>query len=406
MEAPLSQDPRDRPLAERAAGLLGAGLQPYAVDDAGLPLLARSGRGACFVDVTGRQFIDWNMGFGSLLLGYRHPEVDAAVREQLTAGMLFSVPHALEVEVAEQLVAMIPGAERVAFGKNGSDVCAAAVRVARAVTGRQSVLQFGYHGFHDWCAALNPAVEGVPEPLRPMVYPLPYNDLDGLQAILHEHGADIAAVIMEPFRAELPAPGFLAGVRKLTRDHGALLIFDEMVTGFRIAKGGAQERFGVRADLACFGKALSNGLPLAALVGAAGPMAALARVGYGMTARGETLALAAARAALVVYAREPVAAGVAEVGLALREGFAASCARLGVAAWLYGDPAMQGIALPPGWDDIFLRACRADGVFTNGHLLPGQAHGDAEVAATCRVFEAALETCLRELGRDGHRGGG
>lgn len=356
-------------------------------------VLAAGGAGAILEDAAGNRYVDWIMGRGALLLGYRHPEVDAAVRAQLDVGTVFSVPHALEVEVADRLGDLVPCAERVAFGKNGSDVCTAAVRVARAVTGRPGVLHFGYHGFHDWIAAVNPTIEGLPPGLRELIHSLRYDDVNELRAILTEHGERIAAVILEPTRTALPSPGYLEGVRALTREHGCLLIFDEMVTGFRLARGGAQELFGVTPDLACLGKALTNGLPLSALVGRCDLIDVLDRVGYGMTARGETLALAAARASLEVYGREPVAETVRRVGEAVRKGFAAGCARAGIEATLVGHPSMLTFELPDGWLAPFVSACRSRGVLTNGHLLPSTAHGDAEVDASCRVFEAAIAEC-------------
>lgn len=382
-------------LRARAADLLSVGINHYATTPDGLPLLAQSGTGPWLEDSSGRRYIDWNMAWGSVALGYRHPEVEAAIRSQLESGTLFSVPHVLEVEVAERLCELIPCAEKVAFGKNGSDVCTAAVRLARTVTGREGILQFGYHGFHDWCAALNPDAKGVPASLRELVHPIPYNDLDGLKAMLAAHGDRIAGLILEPMRAEEPAPGFLAGLVDAAHHHGALVIFDEMVTGFRLGTGGGQELFGVTPDLACFGKALTNGMPLAALVGRADLMGALPRTAYGMTARGETLALAAARANLAVHARGDVAKHLERIGRNVRDAFSRSCKRHGVDAALTGHPAAQGFVLPGGWEQPFLEHCRAQGIFTNGHLLPSIAHGDDVVERSCRVFDEALAACAR-----------
>jgi len=333
------------------------------------------------------------MGAGSLLLGYGDAEVEAAIQTQLKSGTLFSMPHTLEVDLAQRLTVQIPCAERVAFGKNGSDVCGAAVRIARTVTGREGILQFGYHGFHDWCAALNPAAEGVPESLRSLVYPIPYNDLDGLNAILAENGERIAGIIMEPLRSAMPEPGFLAGVKRAAKEHGVVLIFDEMVTGFRLGPGGAQELFGVTPDLACIGKALSNGLSLSALVGSAELMQHTPRIAYGMTGRGESLAMAAATAALAVHQSASVAQHVEGIGQALRAGFAAACQQQGVDAHLVGHPAMQGFVLPEGWEAPFYSACRQRGVFTNGYLLPSLAHDEESVRSSCEVFAESLAAC-------------
>ncbi|MBI5852372.1 MAG: aminotransferase class III-fold pyridoxal phosphate-dependent enzyme [Planctomycetes bacterium] len=374
----------------RASRVLGIGIEPFGRDDHGEPLVAERCEGACLVTTDGRRFVDWLMGFGSALLGYRHPEVEDAIEEQLGRGALMSLPHRLEVEVAERLVAMIPCATKVAFGKNGSDVTTAAVRVARAVTGRDGVLTCGYHGFHDWFAASNATAQGIPAPLRSLVHPVPYDDLPTLRAVLAEHGSRIAALVMEPTRTALPSPGYLAGVRALTREYGVVLVFDEMVTGFRLARGGAQQHFGVTPDLACVGKALSNGLPLAALVGPAEWIDVVPRVAYGMTARGEPLAFAAARATLAVHARIDVADHVRRIGEALRDGFTALAVRHGVDARLGGPAAILTLVAPEPFRERFLAGCRARLVLTNGHLLPSLAHGEAELEATLAVFDVAM----------------
>ena len=375
---------------QRAIDLLGVGLHSHGRDSDGWPVLAKRGAGARFEDSEGRSFIDWHMGFGAVLLGHGHPTVTAAIRAQLDSGTLFSVAHELEVQVAERLVATIPCAEKVAFGKNGSDACTAAVRIARAATGREGILQHGYHGFHDWCAVLKPGVRGLPKALAPLIYPLPFNNLPAIEAILRENGPQIAAVILEPMRDVAPDPGFLAGLQDLVEAAGALLIFDEMVTGFRRGAGGLQAEYGVTPDLACFGKALAQGLPLSVVVGKSHLIDLLSEVQYGMTARGESLALAAAMAVLDVLATEDVPGHVARIGEALGQGFLAVCARHGVEGERVGHPAMQGLRLPDALQEPFLAGCRARGVFTNGHFLPSLAHDHTIVAETLAVFDQVL----------------
>ncbi len=366
------------------------------------PLLAERGEGCRLFDTTGRAYVDWIMGWGPVVLGYRHPEVERAISAQLAAGPLLSLLHPLEIEVAERVREAVPCAEGVAFGKNGSDVLAAAVRVARAHTGRELVLVHGYHGFHDWYLASVPECEGIPASLRATVRSFPYNDLPALRARFEAEWSRIACVVMEPTNVELPAPGYLAGVRDLARAHGALLVFDEILTGFRLARGGAQEAFGVVPDLACVGKALGNGMPLSALVGRAEVLRAIARVGYGLTYRGETLSLAAARAVLDVFAREPVTAHLARVGQALIEGFSGACARAGVAAELRGPPARTTLAFAPagrltplGLQTLFVQECLKRGVLTNGNFLPSYAHDAAAIEATLAAFGPALQVVAR-----------
>ncbi len=381
-----------RSFADRARAVLAAGLQAWARTATGQPRIASTVDGYRLVDSDGSQYIDWMMAWGSCLLGYGHPRVTAAVVDQAARGALCSLPHMLEVEVAEALRDMLPHAEQVAFGKNGSDVCAAAVRLARAVTGKEGVLHFGYHGFHDWSVAGNGNAEGVPAALQKLLFGIAYNDLDGLASILDAHAHRVAALILEPMRDVTPLPGYLEGVRALTRRYDVVLIFDEMVTGFRLHRGGAALRFGVEPDLACYGKALSNGHALAALVGRAALMKALPRVAYGMTARGETIALAAAKAALEVHATVDVCGHIARIGAALAERFADVARSVGVQAALRGDPAM--LTFDFGGDEasraVFVETCNAHGLLTHGHVLPSLAHDEAAIEASVPAFEAGL----------------
>ena len=369
------------------------------------PLLAQRGQGARLWDTSGCEYIDWMMGWGPVVLGYRHPAVEAAIAAQLAEGPLFSLTHPLEIEVGERIQAMVPCADGVAFGKNGSDVLALAVRLARARTGRELVLHHGYHGFHDWFMAGVPQCEGMPLALRATIRGFPYGDLDALGALLDQNAGRVAAVVMEPAGDFLPPPGYLAGVAELARGHGALLVFDEVVTGFRLARGGAQEAFGVVPDLACVGKALANGMPLSALCGREEFLYTIPRVGYGLTYRGETLSLAAARAALDVIANEPVCEHLARVGEALRAGFAERAQRAGVPGGLIGPAARLTLSLwpterlsPLAQNSLLLQELLKRGVLSHGVFLPSYAHGDEEVERTLDAFDAGLAAVAR--GRD------
>jgi glutamate-1-semialdehyde aminotransferase len=371
------------------------------------PLLASHGEGCRLFDAHGRSYVDWMMAWGPVVLGYRHPAVERAIAAQLRDGPLLSLLHPIEVEVAEGLREAIPCAERVAFGKNGSDVLTGAVRVARAVTGREVILCHGYHGFHDWFCAAEPSCQGIPGTLRSLVHRFPYNDLGALEALLARFAGQVAAVVMEPSVLELPKPGFLEGVRRLTREHGCLLVFDEIVTGFRLARGGGQELFGVLPDLACVGKGLANGMPLAALVGNAAVLQRLASTGYGMTYRGETLSLAAAGACLAFFASEPVFARLAETGETVRRRYHETRDRLGVDTTLIGPAARMCFAFagsrtisPLGQLTLFVQECAKRGVLTNGSLLPCYAHDTEAVEGSLRVFELALEVVARATARE------
>jgi glutamate-1-semialdehyde aminotransferase len=292
------------------------------------PKFLQRGRGAHVWDVDGNQYVDFTMGVGPIVLGYAEPAVDAAIRAQLESGITFSQPHPLEVEVAERLHAIVPGAEAVRFGKNGCDVTTAAVRVARAFTGREKVLCCGYHGWHDWYISVTDRGRGVPAAVADLTHTFAYNDLASVEDALDD---DTACVILEPVTFEEPRPGFLAELKKLCERRGALLIFDEMWTGFRLSLGGAQERFGVTADLACFSKAIANGMPLSALTGRADVMRLLERdVFFFSTFGGEALSLAAAAATMRELDTRGVPERLDRLGGALRDGYNALASELGL----------------------------------------------------------------------------
>lgn len=290
------------------------------------PKYLRRGRGARVWDVDGNEFLDMTMGVGPLILGYAYPAVDQAVRDQLDEGMVFSLMHPLEVEVAELIREVVPCAESVRYSKTGADVCSAAIRVARAHTGRSKVLCCGYHGWHDWYISVTDRASGIPAANRELTYTFDYNDLDGLAASIDDQ---TACVILEPTTFQAPAEGFLQGIKDLCEKHGALLIFDEMWTGFRMAVGGAQEYFGVTPHLATFSKAVANGMPLAVLTGQAEYMKVLDDdVFFYTTFGGEALSLAAARATIQELRDKDVPAAIARTGARLREGFNAIAAEL------------------------------------------------------------------------------
>ncbi|MES1164561.1 MAG: aminotransferase class III-fold pyridoxal phosphate-dependent enzyme [Verrucomicrobiota bacterium] len=292
------------------------------------PKFLKSGRGAHVVDVDGNEFLDMTMAVGPLILGYADPVVNAAIRAQLNDGITFSLPHPLEVEVAELIHQMVPGAESVRFGKNGCDVTTAAVRLARAYTGRARVLCCGYHGWHDWYIAVTDRRLGIPDQVAELTHTFAYNDLASLEAALDD---ETACVILEPTTFEAPRDGFLRAVKNLCAARGALLIFDEMWTGFRLAQGGAQERFGVTADLACFSKAVANGMPLSVLTGRADVMRLLEKdVFYFSTFGGEALSLAAAGTTLRELRDRNVPAKLDALGNRLRDGYNRLAEELGV----------------------------------------------------------------------------
>jgi len=283
------------------------------------PKYLEKGKGSHVWDVDGNEYIDFNMGIGPLSLGYAYPKIDNAIKKQLKDGITFSLMHPLEVEVAKLINEVVPNAESVRYSKTGADVTTAAIRVARAYTGREKVLCCGYHGWHDWYISVTDKNNGIPKAINDLTFTINYNDI---QSVKDAIDSDIAAIILEPFVFEPPKDNFLQELRKLCDDNGILLIFDEMWTGFRIALGGAQEYFGVKADMATFSKAVANGMPLSILTGRKEVMKVLDEdVFFYTTFGGEALSLAAAIATIEELRDKNVPTYLAAQGKKLKDGY-------------------------------------------------------------------------------------
>ncbi len=287
--------------------------------DAGADAPARLARAAgCRVwDAQGREYVDYVMALGAVALGYGHPAVNAAATRAVAEGVVGPLPPVVEEELAEALGARIPWLERVRFLKTGAEAVAAAVRLARVVTGRDHVLGCGYHGWLDWCQG---GTEGIPAGVRALFAELPFNDVAAARELIRDRGRQLAAVVVEPVVVAEPSREWLEVLRVETARAGAVLVFDEIKTAFRLAIGGAAERYGVRPDLVVLGKALANGFPLAAVGGRADLMAAVTRTWISSTLATEGVALAAAKATLDVFAREGVCDHLHRVGTRLLHG--------------------------------------------------------------------------------------
>jgi len=286
------------------------------------PYFAHSADGAYFWDIDGNKYIDLVNGLSAITLGHNYPAVTEAVLEQVVKGTIFSLASPLEYEVAEQICQMVPCAEMVRFGKNGSDATAGAIRLARAYTGRDHVVVCGYHGWQDWYIGSTTRDLGVPAATKDLTHTFQFNNLASLEAVFRAKPGQIAAVIMEPATAVDPEDGFLEGVKTLTHENGALLIFDETVTGFRLANGGGQALFGVTPDLATFGKGLANGYPISAVAGRADVMRLMEEIFFSFTFGGETLSLVAAKATLTELTEKPVVETINASGARLKRGIA------------------------------------------------------------------------------------
>jgi glutamate-1-semialdehyde aminotransferase len=404
---------RSEALWKRALDLIPAGTQtlskgPTQYVDGIAPKYLQRGKGCRVWDVDGNEYIDYTMALLPVILGYGHPATDDAIRRQLEEGITFTLMHPLEVELSELLVEIVPCAEMVRFGKNGSDATAAAVRLARACTGRDRVLCCGYHGWQDWYIGSTSRGKGVPEAVRALTGTFPYNDAAALEESLERHPGETACVIMEPFGMEEPVDGFLEDVRELTRRHGALLVFDEIITGFRLALGGAQEYFGVMPDLATIGKGMANGMPISAVVGRREFMQVFDEVFFSFTFGGETLSLAASLATIDVIRREKVIDHLWRQGRRLRDGYDALAAREGLleVTRCRGLPPVHYPLFfePEGFTaleikSLFQQECIRRGLLFSGRHNLSFAHTDEDIEQTLAIYADVMRVVKGALER-------
>ncbi|HWZ27158.1 MAG TPA: SDR family oxidoreductase [Gemmatimonadales bacterium] len=411
--APLPATTESEAWWARARGLIPAGTQTLAKGPgqhvAGVtPKYVRRGRGSHVWDVDGTRYLDMTMAVGPLVLGYGHPAVDAAIRRQLDDGITFSLMHPLEVQVAEQIRAVVPGAESVRFSKTGADATSAAVRVARAFTGRSTVLCCGYHGWHDWFVGTTDRAAGVPEAVKGETFTFDYNNPESFLAAMND---DVACVILEPMVFDEPHRGFLELLRERCTLHGALLIFDEMWTGFRLSVGGAQRHFGVRADLVTFSKAVANGMPLSVLAGRADVMRLLDReVFFFTTFGGETLSLAAAQATIDTLVAEDVPGHLADVGGRIRDGVNALAETVGIADRVRCIGAgCRSLLTFPGADPLLSKSLVHQellrrGVLWSGSHVVSAAHDDDDVDHLLGAYAEVLPILKEAIGAGDVRG--
>lgn len=363
------------------------------------PYFIQRASGCRVWDVDGNEYIDFVNSLAAVTLGYNDPDVLAAVRAQLEEGVIFPLPHPIEMQVAEKIVEMVPCAERVRFAKNGSDATAGAIRLARAHSGRDRVAVCGYHGWQDWYIGSTARHRGVPQATRDLTHGFVYNDIESLHRLFREWPDQIAAVILEPMNVAEPKDGFLEAVRELTHANGALLVFDETITGFRFANGGAQEHFGVTPDLATFGKGLANGYPLSAVAGKAEIMRLMEEVFFSFTFGGETLSLAAAQATLHKLQTQAVVARLYAQGTKVLEGLCTLLERhrAGHLFALSGNPVWSFFIIkdtPPysQWEikTLYLQEMFARGILALGTHNMSFAHGDADVARLLAAYDEVL----------------
>ncbi|CAG7656938.1 aminotransferase class III-fold pyridoxal phosphate-dependent enzyme [Paenibacillus allorhizosphaerae] len=369
------------------------------------PAVIVKGNGCRVWDADGKEYIDFRNGLGPVTLGYQFPEVDEAIRSQLSNGIVFGHPHPLECEVAETLCELIPSAEQARFLKTGGEAMAAAIRIARTCTGRDRIVQIGYNGWLNALGGGGPllpgqqapkAVPGVPAALSALHHTAGWNDLPALERLFEACGEQIAAVVVAADYERMEyGTTFYPAVRELTRKYGALLVFDEIVTGFRIAIGGVQQYFGVTPDLAVFSKGIANGMPLSAYVGSRETMAACNRGGtvISSTFGGETLSLAAAKATMAVYRERDVVGHLWRQGERMWSGLNTLFDRFGIPLEVKGFWPCPAFTVKPGADSRiksrFFRSAFKHGVSLYNVSYVSFSHQDEDIAEALLRLERA-----------------
>ncbi len=409
MSAPALSFARSEELFARAQEIVVGGTTqgkaPNTLIPGEYPIYAARGQGAYLWDVDNNRFLDWILAYGIIVLGYCDPDVDAAAIGEIRQGFAFPLTRPVQNELAELLIELIPCAEMVHFFKTGSDTTTAAVRLARIVTGREKIVRWGYNGWHDWCCLRQ---AGIPRKVREDVLTFRYNDLDSLEDVLKQNRSEVACVIMMPLEIELPQPGFLAGVKELAHQYGALFILDEMRSGFHLALGGAQEYYGVIPDLATFSKAISNGYAVSVLAGRRDIMEAISQTYVSSTFYTNSIEMAAAVATINKLRQGQVIPHLWRIGQGLLDGLNRLAQETGVEAETVGVPPMPFLVFTyPDLETretakyIFYRETTRRGLLfhPNHHWFVCAAHTEQDLAHTLEVSEDAFRLVKKELGR-------
>ncbi len=371
----------------------------YTFVEGAYPVYATKGKGSHFVDVDGNEYIDYLCGLGPIILGHKYPKVDKAIKEQLKDGILFSLPHKLEIDVAELLCKMIPCSEMVKFSKTGSGAATGAVRGARAITKRNKIAYCGSGGvWHDWYASIISRNQGVPEFNKDLILPFDYNDFESLEYIFEKNPRQISCVFMEPTIFDKPINSFLQKVKKLARENDSVLIFDEIVTGFRLANGGGQEYFGVEPDITVLGKGIANGMPLSAVVGKSEYMQIFDDVFFSTTYASETLSLAAASATISEFKEKSVIKKMWKNGSMLMDQFNMISQEQGLDIALTGYPVRMRLTCKDdkGNDSILMKSLLIQEMVARGVFMhPGVeyisfSHNMEDVTKTIKSYNEAI----------------
>ena len=384
------------------------------------PIFIERGKGAHIYDVDGNEYIDWVLSYGPVILGHCYSKVDQAVIAQINNGFIFDLTHPLQLELAKKLTEVIPCAERVLFVTTGSGATSVAIRIARIYTGKNMVIRWGYHGWHDWCC---PSQAGIPKSTLEDVVTFNYNDLDSLQGVLEKNRNKVACIIMMPFSVELPKPGFLEGVRELADTYGTVLIFDEVRSWPRMGLGGAQKYYGVTPDMTTLSKGIANGYPISAVVGKEEIMMAAEKTTISATYFPSTLGIAASLATIQELEDINAIDHLWKIGKQLSEGLKDLIKSKKVRAEVMGAPVMPFLIFgkkenyekvwyekiyetgDPGTEEdkrlmkAFYSETIKRGIFFHPrhHWFSCLSHTDEDVKKTLQVAEQALDTAKKNI---------
>ena len=371
------------------------------------PSYIKSGNGSHFTDVDGNEYIDYFMGLGPITLGYNYEPVNKAIISQLKEGILFSLPHPIEVELSEKISQIIPHAEMVKFEKSGSNAVTAAVRAARAFTKRDKIAYCGSGGvWHDWQAAMVSRDEGVPKFNSELIKIFEYNDYEGLEQIFEDNKNEIATIVLEPTMYEKPQNNFLNKVRQIANQNDSLLILDEIVTGFRFDLGGAQKYFNIKGDLVCFGKGMGNGLPISSITGTTEFMKTFDKLWVSSTNNSENISLAGTNAVIKEMEEKKTIAHCWDTGKKLFEGWNKTVKKFDLDAKMYGYPIRMHLQCfdsnkieSISMKSVLLQEMVKKGIFMSvlGATFICYSHSEEDVKNTLSALENACEFVTKNV---------
>ena len=385
------------------------------------PVYATRAKGSRFTDVDGNEYVDWVNALTAIILGHADEVVDDAVKNQINLGSIHSVNSPMEIELANELIETIPSAEMVRYTKGGGEACAMAVRIARGTTGREKILFSGYHGWHDWYQSANFLVDpesgdypfagiepiGVPKALAGTALPFVHGDLQKLEDLLIENRGQVAAIMMEPMRTDLPAPGYLEGVKQLAKSHNAALIFDEVSCGWRASIGGIQEYLGVIPDMTIHAKAMSNGYPMGVVLGSKEIMEPASRMFISSSYWSDNIGLIASITTIRELKNRNSAVRFKEIGEGLRSALEDAISSTGVAAHVTGIHTNPTIIfdvpdpdLAPKIQTLFIQEMALRGIHCAMGFTATLAHTTEDIQVTAKAAAESFEVVMSGLEGD------